>query len=203
MCQASTPWEKCVEFHGHVCPGLTLGYKAAVIALQELGVNRAEDEELLCLVENDACGVDALQVLTGCTLGKGNLIYKDYGKQVYTIANRRTGEAVRVSVKPGVLTRDAEHRALQAKVMQEEASQDEKELFWQKHRGLADKIMGLSDEEFCTVKRVELELPSKARIFETIICSNCGEGVMEPRARLKAGKPVCLECAGQEYSRGW
>jgi formylmethanofuran dehydrogenase subunit E len=63
-----------VAFHGHYCPGVTIGYRAALIALRELGVERAQDEELVALCENDACGVDAVQALTGCTLGKGNLI---------------------------------------------------------------------------------------------------------------------------------
>lgn len=67
-------WEKAVEFHGHTCPGLTIGYRVAEIAMGELETIRSVDEELIAIVENDACGVDAIQVLTGCSLGKGNLI---------------------------------------------------------------------------------------------------------------------------------
>lgn len=63
MCQQPSPWEKSVEFHGHICPGLVLGYKAAVIAMSELGITRAKDEELVAIVENDACGVDAINIL--------------------------------------------------------------------------------------------------------------------------------------------
>jgi len=203
LCKELTPWEKSVEFHGHICPGLVLGFKATVIALKELGVSRAADEELVAIVENDACGVDAVQVLTGCTLGKGNLIYRDYGKQVYTFGNRKTGEAVRVAVKPGIMERDPEHRQLQDKVMKGGASPEEKELFWQKHHDISQRILHLPDEEFCKVERVRLDFPKKARIFETIICAECGEGAMEPRVRVKNGKMVCLACAGEEYSRGW
>lgn len=29
-------WQRCVAFHGHVCPGLAIGYKAVQIALGEL-----------------------------------------------------------------------------------------------------------------------------------------------------------------------
>ena len=60
-----------VEFHGHLCPGLTIGYLAAKVGLERLGIGRAEDEELIAIVENDSCAVDAVQVLTGCTFGKG------------------------------------------------------------------------------------------------------------------------------------
>ena len=50
-------------------------------------------------MENDSCAVDAIQVVTGCTFGKGNLIFFDFGKQSYTFASRDSGEAVRVSMK--------------------------------------------------------------------------------------------------------
>lgn len=49
--------------------------------MEALGGGRDIDEEMVAIVENDSCAVDAIQVLTGCTLGKGNLIFRDYGKQ--------------------------------------------------------------------------------------------------------------------------
>lgn len=93
-------WEKAVEFHGHICPGLASGYRAAQAALRALGATgRAADEELVAIAETDACGVDAIQVVTGCTAGKGNLFFRDYGKHAYTIGRRSDGQAVRVVVK--------------------------------------------------------------------------------------------------------
>ncbi len=67
-----------------------------LVALDFLGVERAEDEELVAIVENDACGVDAVQYVAGCTFGKGNLVFRDWGKPVYTFFSRRTGRGVRV-----------------------------------------------------------------------------------------------------------
>src|SRR5512147_1538276 len=86
-----------IQFHGHLCPGLALGYRVAKAALRELGAERPEDEELVAVVENDSCAVDAIQFITGCTFGKGNLIFRDYGKHVYTFYDRATGKAVRIS----------------------------------------------------------------------------------------------------------
>ncbi|NOZ25951.1 MAG: formylmethanofuran dehydrogenase, partial [Nitrospirae bacterium] len=71
-------FEDAVRFHGHVCPGLALGYRVSDLVLRELGP-RSEDEELVAIVENNSCAVDAIQVMTGCTFGKGNLIFRDYG----------------------------------------------------------------------------------------------------------------------------
>jgi len=61
---------QAIDFHGHWCPGLAIGVRAAEWALQEMG--RAPDEEIVAVVETDMCGVDAVQALVGCTQS-GNL----------------------------------------------------------------------------------------------------------------------------------
>lgn len=63
-------WKKCVGFHGHECGGLTIGYKAALYAKELLDLDFSEDEQVVCISENDACGVDAIQVILGCQCGK-------------------------------------------------------------------------------------------------------------------------------------
>ena len=83
-----------------------IGYRVAQIALRELHVERAEDEELVAICENDACGVDAVQVLTGCTAGKGNLILRDWGKQVFTFGRRSDGNLLRVCAAVGLVFQD-------------------------------------------------------------------------------------------------
>ena len=86
-------YEEIIQFHGHECPGLAIGYGMATAAMEKLDSIRAEDE-LVSIVENDACGVDALQCITGCTFGKGNLLFRDYGKNIYTIYCRSSRAAV-------------------------------------------------------------------------------------------------------------
>ena len=66
-----TNWETCVQFHGHACGGLTIGYKAACYAAELLELSFSGDEQVVCIAENDACGVDAIQALLGCSIGKG------------------------------------------------------------------------------------------------------------------------------------
>ncbi|MGF7184220.1 formylmethanofuran dehydrogenase subunit E [Desulfitispora alkaliphila] len=196
-------FETCVQFHGHVCPGLALGYNATKIALAELGVERAEDEELVAIVENDACGVDAVQVLTGCTMGKGNLIYRDYGKQVLILGNRRTGDAVRVAVKLGVMSVSEDAKALRKKVMSGQATPEEEEQFNKAHWDRAYNIVKMPKAEFAKVEKIDLEFPHKAKIFNTVTCAQCREGAMESKIRVVGGELVCLQCAGAEYNRGW
>lgn len=202
MCMQKSEWERTVEFHGHSCPGLAVGYRVAQIALKELETVRAADEELVTIVENDACGVDAVQVLTGCSIGKGNLIYRDYGKQVYTFACRNSGRAVRIAVKGSVWRSDPEYRELRKKVFGGEASEEERETFQRYQHDLSHRIMEIPVEDFCVVKQINTELPPKARIFDSHQCAECGESVMEPRARVKGGKIVCIPCA-EQHSRRW
>ncbi|NLL51829.1 MAG: formylmethanofuran dehydrogenase, partial [Peptococcaceae bacterium] len=95
-----TDWQKAVEFHGHSCPGLAIGYKAAEAAKEKMGITFASDEEVVCVTENDACGVDAIQLLTGCSIGKGNLIYRGTGKMAFSFFNRKNGESLRMIIKP-------------------------------------------------------------------------------------------------------
>jgi len=92
-------FEEVIRFHGHSCPGLALGYRVSLAALKAMDRGKiSEDEELVAIVENDSCAVDAIQLVTGCTFGKGNLIFRDYGKQVYTFLKRPSGNGVRISI---------------------------------------------------------------------------------------------------------
>jgi formylmethanofuran dehydrogenase subunit E len=118
----SEDFKRCERFHGHVCPGLAIGYQASKAALGWLEENRAVDEEIVVIVENDACCVDAIQVMTGCTFGKGNFIFKDHGKMVFTFFSRNTGKGVRVSMNPGVLNPDEKYRQLIEKVRENKAT---------------------------------------------------------------------------------
>ena len=78
-----------IAFHGHCCPGLAFGIRAGEWAIHEFG--RAADEEMVAVVENDSCAVDAIQYLTGCTLGKGNFVFLDYGKMAFSFFRRSDG----------------------------------------------------------------------------------------------------------------
>lgn len=191
MCMEKTPWEKAVEFHGHACPGLAIGFRAAELAMDALRGDRSSDEELIAVVENNSCGVDAVQSLTGCSFGKGNLFFKDYGKQVYTFARRKDGNAIRVAIKHGSFF-DPEFQALRERVNAGNASAEDREAY---HRALNSRIQKILEakDEF-DVRMVKIKMPAKASIYQTVQCAQCGEGVMEPRARLKGGRVFCLPC---------
>lgn len=184
-----------------MCPGLAIGYKAAMLALKELG-KRAIDEELVAVVENDSCAVDAIQVMTGCTFGKGNLIFKDYGKQVYTFFKRAEGKSKVPAIRIVVDWKPQEETPRE-KLMWEKYSKGErsKEVLQAVHKRKSKKIkhiLSADDSELFTVKNIHIKPPKEAHIYKSLSCGICGEKVMEPRARVKDGLFVCIPCFGME-----
>jgi formylmethanofuran dehydrogenase subunit E len=202
--QQIASFSDAAKFHGHICPGLTIGYIAAKAGIEELCADRDIDEELVTIVENDACGVDAVQVITGCTIGKGNLIFKDYGKQAFTFICRDSGKAVRVVLKADfdIHALDPELETLRPKVMSGTAKESEELEFRKRMNDISEIMRKTPTEKMFDIKHVTVEIPQKARIFNSVKCSKCGEMLAESRARMQDGEIVCISCY-DEYARGW
>ncbi|MGB3908616.1 MAG: FmdE family protein [Methanomethylovorans sp.] len=197
-------FDDAARFHGHVCPGLTIGYIAAKTAIEKLGTERDIDEELVTIVENDACGVDAVQVLTGCTIGKGNLIYQDHAKQVFTFIRRDNEKAIRISLRSSFNIDDIDPEVikLRPKVMSDTATEEEKKEYMDRMDGISHTMRNIPAEEMFDIRFVDVKIPQKARIFNSLKCAKCNEMMAESRARVQNGEYVCIPCY-EEYTRGW
>ncbi len=204
MTQPIKTYEEAVAFHGHACPGLALGYRAAHYAMDALRAGRSDDEELVCIVENDACGVDAIQVVAGCSVGKGNLLPRDFGKHAYTFIDRKYNRAIRLVQRPEPVVEriDPQAAALRPKVMDGSATREEQREFHARLAAVIKTILSMPVDELFVVKEIEPDIPEKARVFFSVQCASCCEMVAEHRARVKDGQFVCIPCAG-EYGRGW
>jgi formylmethanofuran dehydrogenase subunit E len=186
---------KCVEFHGHMCPGLAIGFQAARTLMERLGVRRAPDEELLAIVETDACGADAIQVMTGCTFGKGNFIFKNYGKHAFSLVDRKRGKAMRVCLRPDAFKADPEYLCVSEKIQKDEASAEEIGRFRQFQQERTQKILDADAESIFKIEEISPDMPPKARIMESGTCDFCGEPTkMDLLCKIK-GKRACIPCA--------
>ncbi len=191
--------KKVVEFHGHICPGLAYGYRVAKAALQELGP-RSRDEELVAIVENDSCSVDAIQVMTGCTFGKGNLVFRDLGKSVYTFFSRSTGKGVRISVD-FEYDETPQETVARKKYTSGDRSDDIMQIIAESKAKKIQSILDTSEDKLLKktpiseTSEVSEALPAKARIYPSVRCASCKEKTMEPRIRLNNGNLVCMSCA--------
>lgn len=183
-----------VRFHGHMCPGLALGVRAAEVALAEIGPHSV-DEEVVAVVETDMCGVDAIQFLTGCTFGKGNLVHHDHGKNVYTFIRRSDGRAVRVSTRPRALgPPDEEREALFERMRAGTATLDDEQRLDDLMRERTERLLGAPIDDLYEVREVEVAVPPLARVHQSVECAACGEPTMETRVRRLDGRELCPPC---------
>ena len=169
-----TAWEKCVAFHGHSCGGLRIGYAAAEYAMKLLNIGFSDNEQVVCISENDACGVDAIQVMLGCSIGKGNLLFHMTGKQAFSFYNRATGESVRLVLKPKPLNMTPE---------------ESKGYYFSR-----------SCEALFDVMPTRIPLPASAKIFDSYNCDCCGEKTGTNWIRLAGNRKLCLDCY-ETYNR--
>ncbi len=193
--------QKVKDFHGHLCPGLTMGVRAAEIALREIGPHSA-DEEVVAIVETNMCAVDAIQSLTGCTFGKGNLIHRDYGKNAYTFIRRSDGKAIRIVTRPDAWPPDhPERQALFEKVRADTATEAERRRYWELHEERALAVLKIAEEQLFEVREVQANVPQRARVHTSIPCDECGEMTMETRIRRFDGRNLCIPCFEQVEAR--
>lgn len=217
-------WERAVAFHGHECPGLAIGFKAVEGVITEFGLDASQlpviDEELVCITENDACCVDAIQSLLGCTFGKANLIPRLRGKMAFSFYVRDAdGANVTNAGKAAVNGENAASN--EANVANALAGSESSAATAPASNASAttpavtkavrlylkpDAGAGMTRDEFqeyllttpytelFEVKEPNWNLPEPARHFDSHLCSVCGESTAEYALRLHEGKPVCVDC---------
>jgi formylmethanofuran dehydrogenase subunit E len=168
--EATKLMEKAVRFHGHICPGLTIGVLASKYILEH-GFDYSPNEELVAVVENDNCSVDALQAILGTTYGKGNLVHKDYGKMNYYFYDRRIKKGIRLALK----SLEFENKKL---------NRDEK----------IQLLLNSKPEEIFNIYEIEFNPPELAVVEQSISCEVCGEPTMSSRIMMYNGSEMCIPC---------
>ena len=127
----------------------------------------------MCISENDACGVDAIQVLLGCSVGKGNLLFHITGKQAFSFYCRKSGKSVRLVLRK-----------------KKKMSREESFKYYQESK----------PEDLFDVKETKIQLPEPARIFESYECDCCKEVTGSNWIRLQGEKHLCIDCY-RKYDR--
>lgn len=181
MDMASLPadLQHAVDFHGHICPGVLIGWRLVQAIQQELDLQKAEDEELVAVAENNSCSVDAFQALLSTTFGKGNLKWSDYGKQAFTVYDRKRSKAVRA-----LFTGD------KLKSMLPDGTMD--------RQAFMRALLTAPDADVVSLADVPFEPPEMAKIEMSLVCARCGELVQQSRSLHQNDKTLCKPCAAQE-----
>ena len=158
-----------VRIHGHLCAGQVLGVRMSMLGLREIGISDPKGKNrksIIVFVEMDRCATDAVQSVTGCSLGHRTMKFMDYGKMAATFLNTLTGKAVRVYAK-------------------EESRQKAKEYFPEienKYAAQLEAYKVMSDEELFSVMDVAVNIAPQdmpGRPMGRVQCDSCGEHVQD------------------------
>lgn len=188
--------QNCIEFHGHLCPGLVYGYLVAKEAIKLLHLERSTDEEIVAISENDSCAVDALQVILGTSIGKGNLILKEYGKNAYTILDRQNKRAYRFSRNQSYDYMGKSNEAfalLDAAISAGTATEKDK---WQHKHFKSSDLLSRPFHDFFITKEIDFFMPPYAPLARSEACANCGEMTMSTKlVDSENGERYCIPCS--------
>ncbi len=91
--------EISTKIHGHICAGQVIGVRMSMMALDLIGIvdpRGSDRKKLYVIVEIDRCATDAIQSVTGCSLGKRSMKWLDHGVMAATFVNLESGSAVRL-----------------------------------------------------------------------------------------------------------
>lgn len=190
--------EKARALHGEICPGVVLGTKMSITAMEELGMDPVEkNKDLIVYVEIDRCMTDAIQAITGCTLGHRTLKYKDYGKFIATFVDMATGRAIRVSARddksssfPGFWT------WMENIIQQNENNRSNPDKNGMKLA--VEKLSKMSEKELLNVEEIDIKIPENeipSFPHDISVCSICGEHVIDRKEFKIGGKVICESCA--------
>jgi formylmethanofuran dehydrogenase subunit E len=126
------------------------------------------------------------------------LIFRDYGKQVYTFIKRPSGEGLRISITWESPRETEEEKKMWERYMSGDRSDEVIKAVHDRKSRKIDAIMHAREEDLFRITKGKMDLPGEAEIYPSIRCALCGDKVMEPRARIKDGKIVCIPCQESE-----
>jgi formylmethanofuran dehydrogenase subunit E len=143
-------YTEVVAFHGHSCPGAAFGYRVAVAAVARLG-RHATGNELVAVTAVADCSSDAIQVVTGCTMGRKNLRIEDSGIKNFTF-RRRDGAEVRIAGRRGgAAFRTPEIEALARAVKGGTATAEQADRFATVQEERVRQILAAREDQLLTV----------------------------------------------------
>jgi formylmethanofuran dehydrogenase subunit E len=178
-----------IKVHGHLCPGQVLGVRMSMLGLQEVGIfdpKGSDRKNIIVYVEMDRCATDAVQSVTGCSLGNRTLKFMDYGKMAATYVNLATNKAVRVYAKD-------ESRTLAKNHFPDIDN---------KYKAQLEAYKIMSDEELFDVQEVRVRVRPEdmpGRPSRRVVCEVCGEQVQDAREQYYEGRILCRPCADDGY----
>jgi len=189
--------EAGIMFHGHKCPAMPSGLRVGAAAMNALGVKRAKDSQLIALIEIGdnhfaTCFADGIQMITGCTFGKGNIKKLNYGKWGITLVEAKSGRAVHVAPKGEIMSKNKQTKFFtEYRTKGIPASAVPQEII----DPLVNNVMTIPEEQMLNISDIfQYDLPKGKGTFASFICDDCREMVVEGYGRPHEDKKFCQPC---------
>lgn len=183
--------DEATRIHGHICAGQVIGVRMSMLGLKAININdpRGVDrKKLYVFVEIDRCATDAIQTVTGCSLGKRSMNWVDHGVMAATFVNLETNKAVRITALE-------ESRERSKKYCRDIADKYTRQLE-------AYKIM--PEDELFRLQEVSVTIPPEnlpGPPIKRVQCQKCQDWVQDNREIIVDDKITCRGCAqGRYYS---
>ena len=181
--------DESVKIHGHLCPGQVVGVRLALLGLKLTGIGDPKGKDrksLIVYVEIDRCATDAIQSVTGCSLGKRSLKWVDYGIMAATFVNLKTDRAFRIIGRESARELAAAYRPD----------------IDNKYKSQIEAYRVMPDDELFRVMEVKVDIPEASMPgppMRRIPCGKCGEYVQNCREVEVDGRILCRKCAYGAY----
>ncbi len=183
--------------HGHICPAMPLGLRAALEALSRLGIPRARNKELHLIVENGPahaalCFAEGVQLGTSATFGKDMVTRTNEGKSAFTLIDKKTGRSIRVSMNYDFFDNTMKSEFVNKRREGLEPHEIDQRLPKQMIQNMLDTPID-NLLKFDEIKI--LDFPKINYTFNYYQCTSCQEPVYEPGIRVLDGEYVCINCS--------
>jgi len=189
-----------LKFHGHRCWASVAGVRVGLAALRTLGVKRSGGTQLYAILETGEehggmCYGDGVQYTTGCTFGKGNIRKEPRGKLAFTLIDKDSNRAVRVSYKPTL----QKQIAASAFMQQRAAGYQPDEIPEADQMALVDLVWNAPEADILTVGEVlTYDHNWLPEVMGFTKCESCGELVAHAYVRLVGERKMCIPCSGYD-----
>ena len=193
--------DSAASFHGHLCGGQAIGVRMALAGLRELGMDDdpSKRENLVTYVEVERCIADAIQIVTGCTVGRRNLKLVNVGKFAATFVDVSNGKGVRISSRKDTHASAMNFAERNGWIASgepiEEFSQREKEIIIRAYSEMPESDM-------FAIEKVRVNVPKKEHRGgpkQPVVCSSCGELIFDQMEIVKEKRVFCRSCASGAY----
>ena len=131
--------QKIKDFHGHLGPYAVIGYRMGLAANREFGDGAFKKTAMVFsgTITPMSCMIDGIQLSSGCTLGKGNIIVEEMGEPRAIFSDKEGSRSVEICLK------DEVYQMIK-----------EKMISWESGDELAELVYSMPEEELLEIKDI-------------------------------------------------